>query len=297
MDYELSSHIVTAVLAGNREMAGKLVKRVQNLSNYGFNQLHYDVLAKNTGTANVQKDSLGKKPNGNEGMTPTHAACINPQVAVIKSLMEQGSNINITDNMQRKPVHYAAACTRPEILKEVVEQGGNLKDLDILKKTTLIYACMADRGTNIRYILSQAPALGELKDKQGMGGIHYACKYGHLEGVRALAESEVNLNEGGGMDGLMPLGFTAAYNHYACTEYLIKEGTARILGKDKYKRSPLIMAVRNGNTKIVSLLLKHGALFNDVDSSNNTPLHYAMAYGWSQIFDILWVTLQMLPMV
>ena len=49
---------------------------------------------------------------------------------------------------------------------------------------------------------------------------------------------------------------------------------------DKFRRSPLILAVKNGNLKIVSLLLKNGADFNQPDSSKNFPLHYAAAYGF-----------------
>jgi len=53
--------------------------------------------------------------------------------------------------------------------------------------------------------------------------------------------------------------------------------------KDKLKRTPLILAIRNGNVKICSLLLTKGAWFDMPDSSGNTPLHYASAYGRSQI--------------
>lgn len=45
------------------------------------------------------------------------------------------------------------------------------------------------------------------------------------------------------------------------------------------KRTPLIIAIINGNAKIVSLLLQRGALFDFPDSSGNTPLHYACGYG------------------
>lgn len=50
--------------------------------------------------------------------------------------------------------------------------------------------------------------------------------------------------------------------------------------KDKFKRTPLSMAVRNGHSRIASLLLTKGALFNLGDSSLNTPIHYASAYGF-----------------
>jgi len=47
------------------------------------------------------------------------------------------------------------------------------------------------------------------------------------------------------------------------------------------------MAARNGNVKIATLLLHKGWSYTDPDSSGNTPLHYAAAYGWPQLISIL----------
>jgi ankyrin repeat protein len=49
---------------------------------------------------------------------------------------------------------------------------------------------------------------------------------------------------------------------------------------DKFKRSPLLMACRNGHSNIVALLLKHHSDPGIPDSSMNQPLHHAAAYGW-----------------
>lgn len=38
---------------------------------------------------------------------------------------------------------------------------------------------------------------------------------------------------------------------------------------------------------MASLLLQHGADFNDPDSSKNYPLHYAAGYGYSECIDLL----------
>jgi ankyrin repeat protein len=59
------------------------------------------------------------------------------------------------------------------------------------------------------------------------------------------------------------------------------------LGKDKFKRTALTVAVRNGHTKIASLLLQNGSEWDHTDSSMNTPLHYAAAYGWMDCIDLL----------
>ena len=47
------------------------------------------------------------------------------------------------------------------------------------------------------------------------------------------------------------------------------------------------MAVRNGHSNIAALLIKHNADINLSDSSGNTPLHHAAAYGWLECVTLL----------
>jgi ankyrin repeat protein len=85
---------------------------------------------------------------------------------------------------------------------------------------------------------------------------------------------------------MQPLGWAAAKGNYELCEWLISK-KARVIGTDKFKRSPLIMAVRNGHLKVASLLLQRGADWAQADSSSNTPLHFAAAYGWQDCIDLL----------
>jgi len=47
------------------------------------------------------------------------------------------------------------------------------------------------------------------------------------------------------------------------------------------------MAVRNGNTDVASLLLMKGVEFNVTDSSKNSCIHYAAAYGFADCINLL----------
>ena len=94
-----------------------------------------------------------------------------------------------------------------------------------------------------------------LRDKQSMTALAYASKYGHVEAVRALIEFKAKLNVGVGAARMTPLMWASAYGHLALVEYLL-EVKGRVLGKDKFKRTALTMAVRNGHTKIASILLQ-----------------------------------------
>ena len=61
---------------------------------------------------------------------------------------------------------------------------------------------------------------------------------------------------------------------------LLIANKAKIEKPDKYKRTALTHAVINGAANVASYLLSLGADPNKVDTSGNSNLHYACAYGW-----------------
>lgn len=58
-----------------------------------------------------------------------------------------------------------------------------------------------------------------------------------------------------------------------------KWGSALSNCVDKYNKTPVMYAIRNHNNEIVHKLLSAGCKHNISDTSLNTLLHYAAAYG------------------
>ncbi|CAF3599372.1 unnamed protein product [Rotaria sp. Silwood1] len=84
-----------------------------------------------------------------------------------------------------------------------------------------------------------------------------------------------------------PLHYAAMNNQLVkCVKILVEFGAhingfmTKIEAHVRFKRTPLIHACMYENAHIVSHLLRMGTNANVFDSSMNTALHYAIAYGW-----------------
>jgi ankyrin repeat protein len=106
--------------------------------------------------------------------------------------------------------------------------------------------------------------------------------------VEALISMKAKMTQVAGWDKHTPLGLAAMRGDAALVEAMVEFVPRLNLNKsDKYGRTPLLMASRNGHANIVALLMKHHAKADIPDTSGNTPLHYAAAYGWLECVHIL----------
>ena len=287
-NFTFESYIINAVLRGNVEIAKYLLNGLDQNYNFGFNALHFKVLGEESAeNLSVKvKTSLTKKPQTNFGMTPMHVVCINPDVSFIKKMIELGADWNVLDDLNRKPIHYAACCKEDGPLNYLISLGALIDEVDKEKKSPLIYACINGRLDNVKALIRKKANI-LLKDKKLKNtAFHYACKNGYKDIVEYFLENtdiKVDLPGEERMTGLM---LASLYGHFELVEFLI-ENNAKVTKKDKFKRTPLLHAVRGGQLKIASYLLTKGAEFECPDSSNNTPLHYACALGFQDIAELL----------
>ncbi|XP_045173685.2 poly [ADP-ribose] polymerase tankyrase-like [Mercenaria mercenaria] len=293
------SNLYQAVLCGNRKLAGYLVEEGLKDSFSGFGYLHKDVLLfdKEELRQTILAASVKKKPWDNKSITPLHCAAINPNVAYLKRLLTVEPNINLEDREHRRPIHFAAVCEGVGPLEFLLERGASPLEVDTRGMTPLHYACSAGRPRNVDILLKKAKDAavkqGDMgHQKWGPGGVdrpsrssycpvHIAVSYNHADVLKILIKHQVDVNKvlSAGKNKITPLMIAAGHGDMEICKVLVQNG-AHIEQLDKLKRSALIHAVLNGNTHIASYLLHLGADQNRCDSSGNSVIHYAAAYGW-----------------
>lgn len=147
---------------------------------------------------------------------------------------------------------------------------------------------MNGKAENCREILKKSTFSLKVRVKNtSLTPLGYACINGDLETVKVLIEYGAKKGTAVGLDRMPPLLLAVENNHFQLVKYFVEDLKIRLISKDKFKRTPLIIAVMNGFIDITSYLLQRGAAWDLPDSSGNTPLQYACAYGWRECIEIL----------
>ena len=165
-------------LEGNREMVAHNLKEKIKHENFGFNQLHYDVVKLDKLTDKYATASITKKGISDNNVTPLHFACINPNVEVLEKLLNQSPEVHVADGSLNKPIHFAACCSSPEPLKLLLEKGANVFDVNNVKKSALHFAALCSRPENVTAIIGAQRNVFKLRDRQNCSGFVYALKTG-----------------------------------------------------------------------------------------------------------------------
>jgi ankyrin repeat protein len=130
------------------------------------------------------------------------------------------------------------------------------------KHTALHIAAINGRTDNIKALLAAQPKIVNLIDNKRKVAFFYALKLGEIEPIKAFLDSgTVKINDEIGRSRFRPLHFAAAQGNYELVEFLL-DRKGKVLAMDKFKRTPLIHAVKNGHVKVAALLLRHGSDWN-----------------------------------
>lgn len=185
------------------------------------------------------------------------SAAENGDTVNVLKLLDEGADINATDQHGRTAVLAATYNNKADTVKVLIQKGADINIRDHKLNNVLLYAG-AEGLLEIVKLAIEAGAETKLTNRFGGTALIPASERGHVEVVRELlTHSDIDVNH------INNLHWTA----------LIE---AVILGDGGEKHQ-----------EIVQLLVDHGADISIGDREGITPLEHALKRGYTEIAEIL----------
>jgi ankyrin repeat protein len=165
----------------------------------------------------------GADDDGKEAKDSLHAAAEEGNIDTVKSLLEQGMDINARNASGETPLNRAAAKGNVDVVRLLIERGAEV----------------------------------DSRDKWGWTPLHYSSRYGHLEVSRVLLYYGASVNARQRYYWT-PMHMSAANGHLEIVKVLLERG-ADIRAMDHEGQTPYQKSLAYGYGEIADLLLERGA--------------------------------------
>jgi ankyrin repeat protein len=175
----------------------------------------------------------------------------------IRSLIEEGADINTQDSAGRTATMIATYNNDAESAKILIEAGADVNIQDEMKNSPFLYAG-AEGYLDILKLAIEAGADPSITNRYGGTALIPASEHGYVEVIKELiTKTDIDVNH------VNDLGWTALLEAIILND-----------GDGKQQRT-------------VQLLIDHGAGVNIPDNNNVTPLQHAREKGFKEIEQIL----------
>ena len=241
---------------------------------------------------------------------------------VVRQLIESGQlstgAINSPDRYGSTPLLWTCRKGNIECAQMLIQNGADVDMSGMNGWTPLIASVLSGCQRLLDLILTKVPQL-DVVDKTGMTAVMHAAKLGHVEITDALLKAKAFINTvdhkgdsalihavknehpevvhllvdyGADVDIIgserkCPLMMAIEKNESEIARILMKEGGAKVNLRVDDADTCLLKATRKSNSKIVELLLEHGANVFDTDLDGNTAVHIAVKNKVGAITELL----------
>ena len=175
------------------------------------------------------------------GETPVADAAMRNDVTTVRTLLQEGADVNAAQGDGMTALHWAARHDNVELARMLLYAGANLRATTrIGGYTPLLLAGLAGRAAMLDLLL-EAGADPNTATTTGATALHLATATGEADAVRTLIAHGADVDAREAAAGQTPLMFAAAANRVAAMEVLLEHGanpgiTTRVIDLDARAR-------------------------------------------------------------
>lgn len=183
------------------------------------------------------------------------------------------------------PLYYAALCGFRDLAGRLLDAHPQDLNAHGGYYETPLHAAINKRHLSVVLLLLERGADVESTNRHGRTALYTASSLGYAEVVQSLIAWGADLNvTHDDWEGILnkvrrtPLLVASRNGRLECAQVLLENG-AYVNNRDDHGVSPLHLASRHPSNDLTLLLLRHGADLNASDDRGNTALHEASHFG------------------
>ena len=187
----------------------------------------------------------------NNNHNALHFACFGGKKEAIKFLIEKGVDINIKSKLWSTPFfRYLMSSSNDidiDLVKSLLPKDYSIDDVDSLGRTVLHVACTKGSEEVVKFLLKKKFDVNK-KDFQGFSVLHYAIGRKDAEIVKLVLDKNTTINDMS-LQGVIPLHLACSKGEKNIIKLLVENG-ADINLKDKEGKLAIERAPGNVKNKI-----------------------------------------------
>ena len=198
-----------------------------------------------------------------------------------------------------KAVGYSYSQT--EIVEKLLENGANINETDEKGRTLLMLAALYNQKDTLNLLINKNACI-DLQDNEGKNALHHAAKpyYNTTKTIEELHTEKIKNQEiikklidlglpinAQDNAGQTPLILACKHENKEAVNILINNNEIEIDLQDNNGKTAIMYATIFQNFDIIKMLLNYNANINLLDKENDTPLMYAVMLKNLNILELL----------